>query len=281
MWQSSPERPEPGSSAPPSGEARWAPWTAPVALVCAYMAALVGGIVIAVVATAFGAQFASGDTPPGVILGATFVQDAGFVAAAVIFARMSGPVWAAQFGLRATRVWRAIGWMVLLYGGFMVFTAIWSQLVGMDEAKDQLDDLGVEDSDAAMVFGALLVVVVAPVVEELFFRGFFFRALRNWKGLWPAALITGAVFGAIHLGSADLKAILPLAVLGLALCLLYAQTDSLYPPIAVHAINNSVAFGSAVGWSWQIPLLLVGSLAACGTVTVLASRRFPAPAAAG
>ena len=62
---------------------------------------------------------------------------------------------------------------------------------------------------------AFLVAVVAPIAEEFFFRGFFFGALRNWRGLWPAAIITGLVFGAIHVGSAEAAFLLPLALLRL------------------------------------------------------------------
>jgi membrane protease YdiL (CAAX protease family) len=47
-------------------------------------------------------------------------------------------------------------------------------------------------------------------------------------------------------------------VLGFGLCLLYRVTGSLYPCIAAHCVNNSLAFGSLENWSWQI-LVLAGS----------------------
>jgi len=66
------------------------------------------------------------------------------------------------------------------------------------------------------------------------------------------------VFGLIHFKP---EFVAPLAVLGVALCLLYAQTGSLLPCIALHSLNNSLAFGVTQGWTWQIPLLMVVSLA--------------------
>ena len=81
--------------------------------------------------------------------------------------------------------------------------------------------------------------------EEFFFRGYFFTALRSWRGMWPAALITGLVFGAIHAGSSDPAFLVPLGLLGMGLCLLYVRTGSLYPCIAAHALNNSIAFGAS------------------------------------
>src|SRR5690606_25189973 len=140
-------------------------------------------------------------------------------------------------------------------------------IVHIDE-DDVLDQLGTRESTVALVAAMVLVCVAAPVVEEFFFRGFFFGALRNWKGVWPAAILTGAVFGGIHLGGSPVGALVPLAVLGFGLCLLYEQTGSLYPCIAVHAINNAIAFGSLNDWTWEIPLLVVGSLAASFVIAV-------------
>jgi membrane protease YdiL (CAAX protease family) len=160
-----------------------------------------------------------------------------------------------------------------VYIGFVVFAGIWSQIIDLGEAEDQLENLGVDDSDAALIFGALLVCIVAPIVEEFFFRGFFYAAMRNATGPWIAALITGAIFGGIHYGSADAGALVPLAIFGIGLCLLYEWTGSLYPCIALHAINNCLAFGYAVDWTWEIPVLLIASLAACAALTVPAARR--------
>src|SRR5919108_614815 len=124
--------------------------------------------------------------------------------------------------------------------------------------------------------------VVAPVAEEFFFRGFFFAALRNWRGLWPAAIGTGVVFGAIHGSSSDAAFLLPLAFFGVSLCLIYAKTNSLYPCIALHCANNSVAFGTTQDWTWQIAVLFVGSIAVIGLAALAVQQKWnprpPAPA---
>jgi uncharacterized protein len=93
---------------------------------------------------------------------------------------------------------------------------------------------------------------VAPVAEEFFFRGFFYRALRSRYSMLVAAAIDGLLFGVIHFdfSSADALLILPpLAALGFMFCLVYERTGSLYPVIGLHAINNALAFGiQAEGW---------------------------------
>jgi uncharacterized protein len=105
---------------------------------------------------------------------------------------------------------------------------------------------------------------MAPVGEEFLFRGYMFTALRHW-GLWPAALISGGLFGLIHIGSSPVAYTVPLAIFGVGLALLYAWTGSLMPCIVLHAINNSIAFSVDQDWSWQIPVVIV----VCTGVSVL------------
>ena len=166
----------------------------------------------------------------------------------------SRPTAAPSFGLRPARLWSSAGWLALTWFGFFLFSVIWVAAPGITEKDDLPEQLGADKSTAALVAVALLVCVVAPVAEEVFFRGYFFTALRNWRGVWPAAIITGLVFGAIHAGSAPVWYLVPLAVFGFGLCLLYWKTGSLYPCIALHTINNSIAFGVTQSWDWQIPL---------------------------
>jgi membrane protease YdiL (CAAX protease family) len=110
--------------------------------------------------------------------------------------------------------------------------------------------------------------VLAPVCEEFLFRGFIFGALRNWRGPWPAAILTGVLFGGVHAGSAPAADLVPLAVLGVVLCVLYERTGSLYPCIGLHALNNSIAFGSLEGWS--VPGVLALVIVALGSISLLA-----------
>jgi len=247
-----------------------------VGLVAGFGVAIVGGVIVAVVGAAFGSAIE--DVSPAETQLSTLVQDAALVGAAILLARSAGPVGARVFGLRATAFWPAVGWAVLAYGAYVVVTAIWAQIVDLDEEQEVLDALGVDDSAFALVSAAFIVCVLAPVVEEFFFRGFFYGSLRR-LGVAPAALVSGAVFGGIHAGSSPVEALVPLAVLGVALCLLYEKTGSLYPCIVLHAINNCLAFGVSEEWTWQIPVLLTAALTACAALVLPIARRWR-PAAA-
>ena len=103
---------------------------------------------------------------------------------------------------------------------------------------------------------------MAPICEEILFRGYIFTALRNWRGTLPAAILTGLLFGAVHAGSAPVLDLVPLAALGFGLCILYRCSGSLYPCIIAHSLNNSIAFSSLEGWGWQAPVLMVAAVLA-------------------
>jgi uncharacterized protein len=282
VWETlpPPELPERPEGAPPPrrpGSAAWRPWMAFVGLIAGFGVAIVGGVAVAIVGAAFGSTLE--DVTPAETQVSTLVQDAALVGAAILLARSVGPVGARLFGLRGTAFWPAVGWAVLAYGAYVVFTGIWAQIVSLDEEQEVLDALGVDESVFALLSAAFIVCVLAPVVEEFFFRGFFYGSLRR-LGVIPAALVSGAVFGGIHAGSSPVEALVPLAVLGVALCLLYEKTGSLYPCIVLHAINNCLAFGVSEDWTWQIPILLVASLAACAAVVLPVARLWRPTAAA-
>lgn len=253
-------RPEPAA---PAREVRaWPPWTAPAALVAGLVLAAIGGLVVDIPALALGVKVSASHVPPGLVIADTTVQDVAFVGAALFFAQLGGRALSAwQFGLRPARLRRAVLSVLLAGVAFLIFLAVWSALVHVGKEK-LLETLGTRQSAVLLVLSALLTCVLAPICEEFLFRGFIFTALRNWRGLWPAAVITGVVFGAVHAGSAPAADLVPLAALGFLLCLVYSYTGSLYPCIALHSLNNSIAFASLEEWSvGSGVLLLLGALA--------------------
>ncbi len=257
-----------------SPDTGWRPWTAAAALAGGLVLAAVGGFVVDIPALLLGVKITSSHTPPGIEIADTFVQDVAFVLVAVYFAHIGGRVvrsW--QFGLRRPGVgWMSAGGLlVLLLVAFVVVSVIWSAAVNPGKEK-LLEQLGTNEGAALLALSAALTCVVAPICEEFLFRGYIFTALRNWHGTWLAAVITGIVFGGVHAGSAPALDLVPLAGLGFGLCLLYRYTGSLYPCMAAHSLNNSVAFASLEGWGWQAPVLMVGALLAIAGIVLLGRR---------
>ncbi len=252
----------------------WPWWSAPLALLGAFLLTAVGSLVIDLPAIALGAEVTSSHTPAGLTLADTFVQDLAFVVSSVYCARLGGrAVRAWQFGLRPPGVgWRsAIRMILLLLAAFILLDAVWAELLHPGKEK-LLNQLGTNEGALLLVLSAGLTCVVAPMCEEFLFRGFIFTALRSSWGTLPAALATGLLFGGVHATSAPAADLLPLAALGFGLCLLYRYTGSLYPGMAAHSLNNSLAFASLEGWSWQAPVLMVGALVGIALVIMACKR---------
>jgi membrane protease YdiL (CAAX protease family) len=252
-----------------AGEQRWPPLYGPLALFIGLVVGLFGGVVVELIAHAGGASLNS--VPPGVTDVETVVQDLGFVVAAVYLAAHIGPVRLSQFGLVGGRpLWRSIA---LVVGGLVVFYLLsyawFSALHSSGAEKNLVKELGGNAGTLGILAALAVTCVIAPICEELLFRGFIYRALRNWRGVWPAAAITGALFGLVHGLSAPAVDLLPLAILGSVLCLVYERAGSLYPCIALHVLNNAIAFGSDEHWTLRIIEAAVASLAAVALVLAL------------
>jgi hypothetical protein len=135
----------------------------------------------------------------------------------------------------------------LLYGvvGFVVAYILADIIVaypiqqhfGVDPTQQAL-------SQSATVSGLLPLillsaVIIAPIAEEIVFRGYLYKAFRDRFKPWYAIIMSAALFSAIHL---EPLAAVPLFVIGVVLAYVYEKTDNLMAPIALHMLNNAVAF---------------------------------------
>jgi uncharacterized protein len=282
-WENWPELPD--GAPPPDRGPGWPTWMGFVAVPAALVLATIGGLIVFGVAAAFGDSIE--DPGPAASLGATFVQDIVFVATALGLAGIVARPRPADFGIRLPRFWPSVGWALLTYLAVAIVGALASLALGVEE-QDQdniLEDLGIEAGTAWVYVAAFVVCVMAPLCEELLFRGFIFPALKPRLGLIGAAVISGAIFGGIHITNyigeptrLALASVITLVTLGTLFALLFWKTRSLLPCIALHAINNSVAFGAMQDWDWQIAVLLPASLAVCAFVVFLTMRFWRVPA---
>jgi len=98
-------------------------------------------------------------------------------------------------------------------------------------------------------------IVLAPLLEETIFRGFLFGGLRQRLGWGKAALISSAIFGAMHL---SLAAFIPTFTLGLLFTYLYQRSNSLWPGIILHTLINSVSLCALLTLVKYVPQGLPG-----------------------
>lgn len=84
---------------------------------------------------------------------------------------------------------------------------------------------------------SIFVALVGPIVEEVFFRGFAYPAVKKRIGRWKAIILVSGFFALLH---TNLVGFLPIFILGVLLVALYERTGSLVPSIAVHMLHNSL-----------------------------------------
>ena len=138
-----------------------------------------------------------------------------------------------RLGVRRFKL-SAFGWMALAFVAYLTFAIAYALLVVEPKQEDIAEGFG------SLPVQILLIVVAAPVSEEICFRGLLFGGLRERFPRIAAALLAGAIFGALH-ALTGITAVPPLIFFGFVLCLLYEKTGSIVPGILLHMLNNSVA----------------------------------------
>ncbi len=180
------------------------------------------------------------------LIGSLSVHGGGLIVVS-FFVREHGVGWVAAFGLAAPRRMRAL----LLAGGAVVISLPVTWLLG-DLAARAMEQVHVEAVSQHMVqtlqtsvawnerlvFGAVI-ILLAPVVEELVFRGVLYPLIKQQGfprlALWGTSLL----FGLTH---ANAMTFVPLTFLAVVLVLLYEATDNLLAPILTHSLFNAVNF---------------------------------------
>jgi len=155
----------------------------------------------------------------------------------IAIARLLGDP-AAALGVRPFRrrwVWAAIG--VVVAAG--IVTAIITVASGVDAGEEQgyLPDTWRPDRAGAIVANGVVAVAVAPLVEELFFRGLGVSVL-SVLGSAAAVVVSGLAFGLAH---GLLVGLAPLAVFGIGLAWVRLRSRSVWPGFIAHAVYNGAA----------------------------------------
>jgi membrane protease YdiL (CAAX protease family) len=183
----------------------------------------------------------------GAVLIAQALLTAALIGTAIYIARRPEPLADVRTALRRLG-WRpfkpvALAQMLLVLLSFYAVVAIYSVVITQPNQEDIGSDLGLDRGVLLASIAVFLICVVAPIAEETFFRGFLYGGLRQRFSQIPASTMSGLVFGLVH-APTGITTVIPLAVFGIGLALLYERTGSIWPGIIAHAINNSIALAA-------------------------------------
>ena len=143
---------------------------------------------------------------------------------------------------RPTSWWVALRVAVAIGIGMAVLTAALGPLLHPGREQGVTPDVWEPSHAAAYVVNGLVICVVAPIIEELTFRGLGYSLLVRF-GRWTAIVLVGIAFGLAH---GLVEAFPFLAVFGAGLAYLRSRVDSVYPGMIVHGLFNALALTLAV-----------------------------------
>lgn len=206
------------------------------------------GLVALIAALNYSARFSGGDTGSR----QEIYRYSTFAGGVVLYAVWLGIVLLIaidRFGLLALRPPRRWGQALALALGVVVAIYAWEGIVStlplpQSPGKEQgLTPTHWEPAHAgAFAANVVLFAVIAPVVEELTFRGVG-QSLLRFLGRWPSILAVGVAFGLAH---GLVEALLVLVPFGVGLAWLRDRSGSVVPGMLVHGLFNGIALAAAV-----------------------------------
>lgn len=143
--------------------------------------------------------------------------------------------------------WKEWPWVFLIAPGVVVtmwavFAGLYSvgymelmESLGVEKVQDTVAILQKEEDVGILILMAFTAAIIAPVCEEIVFRGYLYPVAKKFSGPWVAGVCSALVFSAAH---GSMSALLPLFIFGLALVALYELTGSIWAPMAVHFLFN-------------------------------------------
>ena len=183
---------------------------------------------------------------------ATVVVDLVFVGVMVLWLARRHPGWVEALGLppRGKRL-RAFGWGAAM--GIVLYPVI-AIVIGLPlslllealsgEPASAPEQVPTDLSSAGKVLAVILAVAIAPVMEELFYRGVLFRSIRDRHGFWAGALLSAVLFGVVHyLPSPWQDAVLlqgAMVFTGFAFAWIYERRGTILASIGAHVVFNVI-----------------------------------------
>jgi membrane protease YdiL (CAAX protease family) len=180
------------------------------------------------------------------LLGTLMYQGVTLVLVGVLL-RLHKVTWSEAFGFTSKRLTRTIG-LAILAAAIVLPIALalnWLSTVILEglgqkaSAQQTVQALQSTETREQMIYFGIVTIVLAPIVEELLFRGILYPTVKQFGypkfALWSVSIF----FAAEHL---NVPTFIPLLFLGVILIFLYETTENLLAPIITHALFNAANF---------------------------------------
>ena len=151
-----------------------------------------------------------------------------------------------DFGLRRFKIFKAALYILLALVMFTALVSIVFIIVTIifpnfnaTQSQAIADEFGT--SRIGIILSFVMTVIIAPVIEEIYFRGLMLPAVTKRFGWGMGVIISSSLFAVLHMQA---NVMVYTFILGVFLCFMYIRLKSIIPGILLHAINNSIAFAA-------------------------------------
>lgn len=173
---------------------------------------------------------------PGGIVGVYLMQLVLMLPLVYLAAHFPQQSWRETLGFNRFKV-SVLGYWMLVLLGFLVVEYVLNRLLAIDPGDFMRSLSGTKHLPVTLV-----IIICAPILEELIFRGYFFKAWRHTRlGLSGTLLLTSLLFTGLHAGQYGWSILAMLFTFSIILGLAREKSGSVWVPIIIHALNNSVA----------------------------------------
>lgn len=125
-----------------------------------------------------------------------------------------------------------------MFSLLMIIDQVLRRVMGIDGSNEPGGGLSLGDAGGwGLAFTVISACLLAPVAEEIIYRGVLFRSCRNRMGVVPAALLSSVIFAILHFYNG--YGLASVAIFGFSCALLYSGTGSLATVIALHMLYNA------------------------------------------
>lgn len=129
-----------------------------------------------------------------------------------------------------------IVWLSSLIWAVFLLGLVHLGLIDEFEPQKIIQQLQQGADPITLFLSAIMITIMAPVVEEILFRGFIYRFFKSQTTLFAAQFLSAVLFALIH---NSLLAFVPILILGILLAKIYERAGNLLVPIFFHAFFNS------------------------------------------
>ncbi len=133
-------------------------------------------------------------------------------------------------------IWYAFICLLAIFLVSFLYVFLMNSLFGIEAPPSKIETLIRNRSISSNIL-LVVVAVIAPLSEEIFFRGFLYSAFRKSWGVNAALFLSSFLFAAVHL---ELYSFIPLMIIGWLLAYLFERTKSLMPAIFLHGTYNLI-----------------------------------------